>query len=271
MFLHQAAALQDTACALLAAHDDAHPSQSPSLAGLLQDYVLKAVALAAQLGTGGGRLQGCRRNEALSIQRPKLAGRVGAGMVPVDRVFTRLKETLPMTRATPVRTPLQGHDNTMQEVQTALHDMELRAALGEPYTDPSPASPIYRTGGTLFSEEQFVPEATKSPLRSTNMATEVPHSGIAGLFVTPAPPILQQQPLHQHSTTPPHPLTMAPRRRKRRTFDMSKEYLASFTGPVPADILAALTAMFNLDDDDAEDLDVALAAMAGDGIGEAEA
>lgn len=37
---------------------------------------------------------------------------------------------------------------------------------------------------------------------------------------------------------------------------------------MPADIIAALTTMFNLDDDEAEKMDIALVGMLGDGVQE---
>ena len=45
-----------------------------------------------------------------------------------------------------------------------------------------------------------------------------------------------------------------------------QEFLAMFQGPLPHYIVAALTAAFNLDVDGAEELDEALAAVAGDAI-----
>ena len=49
---------------------------------------------------------------------------------------------------------------------------------------------------------------------------------------------------------------------------MTAEFLAMFQGPLPHYIIAALMAAFNLDDDGAEELDEALAAVAGDVIDE---
>jgi len=45
-----------------------------------------------------------------------------------------------------------------------------------------------------------------------------------------------------------------------------QEFLAMFQGLLPHYVVAALTAAFNLDDDGAEELDEALAAVAGDAI-----
>ncbi|CAN6209250.1 unnamed protein product [Urochloa humidicola] len=45
-----------------------------------------------------------------------------------------------------------------------------------------------------------------------------------------------------------------------------QEFLAMFQGPLPEYIVAALTAAFHLDDDGAEELDEALAAVAGEAI-----
>ena len=49
-----------------------------------------------------------------------------------------------------------------------------------------------------------------------------------------------------------------------------QEYLAMFSGPLPSEILAALTAAFNLDDEEVEQMDFDLAALVGDGIGDVE-
>jgi hypothetical protein len=49
-----------------------------------------------------------------------------------------------------------------------------------------------------------------------------------------------------------------------------QEYLAMYKGPLPAEIIAALTATFNLDDEEAEEMDLALAGMVGEGVGEPE-
>ncbi|KAJ1279419.1 hypothetical protein BS78_04G155200 [Paspalum vaginatum] len=60
--------------------------------------------------------------------------------------------------------------------------------------------------------------------------------------------------------------TPARRRRRRRVFDMSTEFLALFQGPLPQEMIAALAALFNLEDVNAEDLDAALLEMAGEGV-----
>ncbi|CAN6202946.1 unnamed protein product [Urochloa humidicola] len=94
------------------------------------------------------------------------------------------------------------------------------------------------------------------------------------LFVRPMPPVLQQseaqpvQPAQTMNTPPvPAPSSSPPKRqRRRRVFDMSSEFLAMFQGPLPEYIVAALTAAFHLDDDGAEELDEALAAVAGEAI-----
>ncbi|CAN6175554.1 unnamed protein product [Urochloa humidicola] len=45
-----------------------------------------------------------------------------------------------------------------------------------------------------------------------------------------------------------------------------QEFLAMFQGPLPQHIVAALTVAFNLDDIEADELDEALTAVAGEGI-----
>jgi hypothetical protein len=45
-----------------------------------------------------------------------------------------------------------------------------------------------------------------------------------------------------------------------------QEFVAMFNGPLPADVIAALTEIFNLSDDTAAEMDEALIDMAGDGV-----
>lgn len=50
-----------------------------------------------------------------------------------------------------------------------------------------------------------------------------------------------------------------------------QEFLAMFQGPLPQDIIAALTAAFNLEDLAAQELDAAMAAIAGEAIEDIQA
>ncbi|KAJ1274670.1 hypothetical protein BS78_05G079500 [Paspalum vaginatum] len=67
-------------------------------------------------------------------------------------------------------------------------------------------------------------------------------------------PKSRRKPRHRHS------------RRQRRVFNMSSEFVAMFNGPLPADIIAALTEVFNLDDDGANATDEALLNLVGEGL-----
>nr|XP_034576831.1 uncharacterized protein LOC117840432 [Setaria viridis] len=82
----------------------------------------------------------------------------------------------------------------------------------------------------------------------------------------PPPPLLHQSPPppSQRQASDTQPMT---RHRKKGTFDMSKEYLAMFSGPLPEGIIQALTNVFNLNDEEVEQMDIDMAAMVGDGIG----
>ncbi|CAL5021153.1 unnamed protein product [Urochloa decumbens] len=246
-------------------------------------------------------------------------------------VFTRLKATLPGGNVPLGNVATEEDDNTTAELEQALRSMELQATVGEPFVGPLPESPIFRGGHSVAQQvhDEITPTATLwsmelqaaagepsvDPLPVTPTAatasTGPPRAGIASLFTTPTAAVLhhQQPPAPPRHASDPSP---APRRRKRRTFDMSKvrrsarlanapqmdamrkaqrnlcrklgllpdelapveralqEYLASFTGPLPEEIIAALTTIFNLDDVDTEDMDVALAELVGDGIGELE-
>jgi len=47
-----------------------------------------------------------------------------------------------------------------------------------------------------------------------------------------------------------------------------QEYMAMFSGPLPADIIAALSAIFNLEESVDTELDDALIGLAGEGVGD---
>ncbi|CAN6168690.1 unnamed protein product [Urochloa humidicola] len=225
-----------------------------------------------------------------------------APLVPISGVFQRLREALPGGAV-----PLVNHGVTVQDVAAALHSMEIRAAEGEPFFGPLPESPIRTNSGSVGRLDSHLVrdaclEDNLTPSREDNTG------GIAGLFTTPPPPMVHQQPPippQQASATTPLPrrrkrrtfdmskvrrsarLANAPRmdamRRAQRNLCRKlglltdefepveralQEYLASFSGPLPAEIIAALTAIFNLDDEQVEEMDFALAAMVGDGVTE---
>ncbi|CAL4907781.1 unnamed protein product [Urochloa decumbens] len=80
------------------------------------------------------------------------------------------------------------------------------------------------------------------------------------LFVTPAPPLIEQKP--------------ARRLRQKRTFDMTsvlRDYINSIQGPAPDFTIAALTTLLDLDDDDAAQLTDALLQHAGDEVADLQA
>jgi len=56
-------------------------------------------------------------------------------------------------------------------------------------------------------------------------------------------PIIQNIP----SPSKAPPAVQQRRRRQRRVFDMSLEFVAMFNGPLPDQVVAALAEMFNLD------------------------
>ncbi|CAL4891816.1 unnamed protein product [Urochloa decumbens] len=131
----------------------------------------------------------------------------------------------------------------------------------------------------LQGGEQVQPRSTPQELelnklqRNDNTAATAGQAPIDCLFITPTSSLLN------HDTTPPNddapsgdaPVLSAPtppnrRQRRRRVFDMSAEFLSMFQGPLPDYIVAALTAAFNLDNEGAEELDEALAAVAGEAI-----
>ncbi|CAN6171302.1 unnamed protein product [Urochloa humidicola] len=93
------------------------------------------------------------------------------------------------------------------------------------------------------------------------------------LFVAPQPSLLNHDDIQQNDDAPSDdaPTLTAPvpppkKQRRRRVFDMSAEFLSMFQGPLPHYVIAALTAAFNVEDEGAEELDEALAAIAGEAI-----
>ncbi|KAJ1265631.1 hypothetical protein BS78_08G091400 [Paspalum vaginatum] len=100
---------------------------------------------------------------------------------------------------------------------------------------------------------------------------EVNVPSVAALFAASSPPLLnnQQYPAIDTTRDTPPP-TPAPERhrRPRRGFNMSKDFVAMFDGPLPQHVIAALTSLFNLDNDNAEKIDQALAGLTGEGVAE---
>ncbi|CAO2169183.1 unnamed protein product [Urochloa humidicola] len=98
-----------------------------------------------------------------------------------------------------------------------------------------------------------------------NQADNTP--AVTDFFVTPPQPLLQANTSYADNAAPPS--LAPPTRRRRRTFDMSREFVAMFNGPLPQDIVAALSEMFNIgNDDDADELDQALAGLVNEGVAE---
>jgi len=307
IFARQASALQDTTRTLLAAYGNGTGGGTRAAAHLLEDYYLKAVALAAQLGFGNTMLCGVAGNAAWPPLTPeargspvapadgglaalvaRLARRVVSAPpeVPVCGIFARIKMALQHVPGP-----------SCNDVEAALQQMEIQ---GRAFLWPLPESPI-----------RVVTGQSRLPATPQRTAEEDDFPNIANLFVTPPQPALRQPP------PPPSPCKARdnqppPRRRQKRTFDMStvrrsarlanaprmgvvrraqrnlcrklgmlqdelepienvlQEYLAMFSGPLPSEIIAALTAAFNLDDEEVEQMDFDLAALVGDGIGDVE-
>ncbi|KAJ1283820.1 hypothetical protein BS78_03G156000 [Paspalum vaginatum] len=115
----------------------------------------------------------------------------------------------------------------------------------------------------LRQMELNVAQHAEQQQRQTSPASDAGEANISALFHKVAPPILQAPtPPPTKAPTPPAPT----RRRQRRTFNMLSEFVAMFQGPLPADIIAGLTEIFNLDNEEIDAADDALLNLAGEGV-----
>ncbi|KAJ1261560.1 hypothetical protein BS78_09G039200 [Paspalum vaginatum] len=115
----------------------------------------------------------------------------------------------------------------------------------------------------LLQMEFNVAQHAEQQKRQASPVSDAGEDNISAFFHKLAPPVLQ---------APAPPPTKAPtlpaptHGRQRRTFNMSSEFVAMFQGPLPADIIAALTEIFNLDNEEIDAADDALLNLAGEGI-----
>ncbi|CAL4964386.1 unnamed protein product [Urochloa decumbens] len=223
-----------------------------------------------------------------ALRHLKLAGDAAEGypdlltgspvLAPVGNRHT---DFISLYRAARDATPNLNHEEAV--VPQRAHPAMVTSLL-----DAFPESSPPAMAGTLDEDfiNQYRAASDTTPVRGQDEPGEAvrwqqdqaaPASNAAlldALFVRPATPILQHQPVTEdmnkqsgdtlQQSTAPSPAP--PKRRRQRVFDMSTEFLATFQGPVPEHIIAALTAAFNLDGEDGGELDAALAAIAGDAV-----
>ncbi|KAJ1273951.1 hypothetical protein BS78_05G025300 [Paspalum vaginatum] len=210
-----------------------------------QEFMNKTLALMGQLGSAEAVMP--LRNEALSTTMQR---GFAAPLVPASGVFNRIFDMLPKMPAAAAPPATYVGDASIEAVEEALKQMELHADL--------PSAGVLQDHSVV--EQQLAPA---SPTASNQRCPTAGGVDISTLFCKPTPSLLQAQvPAQTKTPTPPAPL----RRRQRRVFNMSSEFVAMFNGPLPSDIIAALTEVFNLDDDGANATDEALLNLVGEGL-----
>ncbi|CAN6342775.1 unnamed protein product [Urochloa humidicola] len=209
-------------------------------------------------------------------------------------VFGHLKDSLQVSPA---------HATTIDQVAAALDKMEFMASLAPvDCSVPSlgaPASPRSPGGPVMAVRQGELPTAAAAATAMNVASMGQLEPAVDDLFITPAPPLVQNKP------------PRAPR--KKRTFDMTavrrsarlankpavpslqraqrnllrklglegdettpieeviRDYVKSIQGPLPDYIIAALATLLDLDDDDAEQMTAALLQHIGDGIDDLQA
>nr|XP_034582443.1 uncharacterized protein LOC117845485 isoform X2 [Setaria viridis] len=174
-------------------------------------------------------------------------------------------------------------DQPSKEVDDELRKMTMRLEVAGQDTPGQAVDALLGDPGRVTQVPAGGDEVQRPPEPHDNDRTTDEHpvplplehqaaSAFGVLFTRPEPP------LHCAPTPRQEPAPLAQpespkRRRPRRVFDMStpveaalQEYLAMFQGPLPPEVIAALTAAFNLDDEQAEALDAAMAMVAGEAI-----
>ncbi|CAN6213302.1 unnamed protein product [Urochloa humidicola] len=266
IFMSHAVALQEAAQHLLDALgvDDTHKTA----ATMLKDYVNKACSMATKLG-----ILEVRGNKASSaLLQPQ-------SDVPVNRAFSRIKEVLPAD-------VVYEEGPTVADVEQALRRFELDSFLSPSHLTPQVVSPMQMPQELQAmnmaepqledvimvdtdTEEEEVP---KVQIAAGNVSANINSTlAVADFFIAPAPPLLDAiTAIDDPAPSLPSPSSVPARRpRQRRVFDMSSDFVAMFNGPLPQDIIAALSEVFNINnDDDADELDHALASLVNEGIAE---
>ncbi|XP_066367180.1 uncharacterized protein [Miscanthus floridulus] len=175
----------------------------------------------------------------------------------MSNIFARLLRDIPaqgaMTTILPavecsIDTVLPAVECSIDAVDQALQQLQL-----QPTGATAPAPPTINM--------QQTPEPTSPTVNLQAANFQALFAGVAAFFTNTTPPIILSK---------PSPLKAPPavqrRRRQRRVFDMSSEFVAMFNGPLPEQVIAALAEMFNLDDGPAMEINETLIDLAGEGI-----
>ncbi|CAN6322168.1 unnamed protein product [Urochloa humidicola] len=97
------------------------------------------------------------------------------------------------------------------------------------------------------------PAAPTSSIPARAAPTQAP--AIDDFFTTPTAPMLQHKPIEERKTIE----------------EVLREYVKSIKGPLPDYVIAALSTLLDLDDEDTEQMTEALLQHAGDGVAELQA
>ncbi|CAL4949630.1 unnamed protein product [Urochloa decumbens] len=271
--MSHAAALQEAAQHLLGALgiNDTHKTAATTCQ-MLKDYINKACSMATKLGI----------MEALPGQGNKAPSTLPQTQsnVPVGRAFSRIKEVLPADVA-------YEEGPTVADVEQALRRFELDSFLAPSHLIPQAVSPMQMPQDLqamnmaepqledvimvdVDTEEAEVPEVNQ--IAAGNASTNVNSTpAVADFFVASPPPLLNATRHHHylpHRRSQPAALGNDASSICHR-YAALQDFVAMFNGPLPQEIIAALSEMFNIgNDDDADDLDQALAGLVNEGIAE---
>ncbi|KAJ1277176.1 hypothetical protein BS78_05G274900 [Paspalum vaginatum] len=248
----------------------------------------KTLALASQLGSSEILMPD--GNEALSATKRRDSA---TPLVPASGVFSRIFDMLPKRPAAAAVAATQVQDASIEAVEEALKQMELHAV---------PPGDRVLQGHSFVEQQTALSSPTASNLGSPREEGGI---DVSTLFSKPSPPLLQSQaPTRAKMPTPPapprrrqrrvfnmssvcrsarlasaRPMTQMQRAQKNLCRKLGlvqdelepvetalQEFVAMFNGPLPADIIAALTEVLNLDNDDVNAADDALLKLVGEGL-----
>ncbi|CAN6277972.1 unnamed protein product [Urochloa humidicola] len=300
LFKHQAATIQEAAKNFLNKTNYFTPFDTEQLNSLFTDYITKAAVMADKLQLHAepsfGEEAWSGGSSAVPAKRVPLVP--APPTVPVADAFKRIRDGIHVPSMMHTNST-HGLDNNFMAEQLAgvqqygegnvnggnLIDLEPEhATMAGDFFNMAPESPVRAAAAEAFDADfiRLYREAHHSPV-STTMAqnareeVEAPQDEplLNTIFTKPTPALLQQ-PVQAELTQEGSAMVtpMQPKYRCRRVFDMTtpveaalQEFLAMFQGPLPQQIIAALTAAFNLDDNNYYgELDEALAELAGEAI-----
>ncbi|XP_021301578.1 uncharacterized protein LOC110429646 [Sorghum bicolor] len=268
LFKTQAFAIQDAVQRIpdwTAGHGN--QKMASSLRALMHDYIDKACALAEGLGLLPLAAQAAV-NEAWSKRQPQAT-------VPARSVFDRILNALPASTTM--------EDKSIAEVEEALARMELAAKLvptvqahgGEPASSQQqaigvaglfskPLEPVLQQPTSAVTPPAALNPPAASTRRNRRQRTFDMSSVRRSARLAAARPMTQMQRAQRnlcrklgfiHDELEPVETAL-------------QEYIAMFKGPLPQDVIAALTEIFNIGTEDACEAEEALLRMVGEGVEE---